>query len=106
LNGVESYLREQVALLILYLPPENLGQSHAVPDLVIGPGWRVGTARRRRCLHHLQAMDLLALDHVRQHAGGLSVTSLRAFGCVDSADPHAYLGAIGFHGEGVSVRHG
>jgi len=108
--------------LILYLPPENLGQSHAVPDLVICSA--MSTLSRKHCatmrsrlvgrdrpsqdgaFTHLQVMDRLALDHAGQHAGGLSVTSLPAFGCVDSADPHAYLGAIGFHGEGVSVRHG
>jgi hypothetical protein len=114
-------LREQVASLILYLPPENLGQSPAVPDLVICsaidlveevlchdavPTGRSGPPVADGAFTHLQAMDRLALDHARQHAGGLSVTSLPALGCVDSADPHAYLGAIGFHGEGVSVRHG
>jgi hypothetical protein len=122
LNGVESYLREQVVSLILYLPPENLGQSHAVPDLVIcsamstlsrkhcatmrSPAGRSGPAVADGAFTHLQAMNRLALDRARQHAGGLSVTSLPAFGCVDSADPHTYLGAIGFHGEGVSVGHG
>jgi hypothetical protein len=118
LNGVESYLREQVVSLILYLPPENLGQSHVVPDLVICsamstlschdavPTGRSGPPVADGAFTHLKAMDRLALDHVRQRAGGLSVTGLPAFGCVDSADPHAYLGAIGFHGEGVSIRHG
>jgi hypothetical protein len=47
LNGVESYFREQVVSLILYLPPENLGQSHAVPDLVICSA--MSTLSRKHC---------------------------------------------------------
>ena len=47
LNGVESYLREQVVSLILYLPPETLGQSHAVPDLVICSA--MSTLSRKHC---------------------------------------------------------
>src|SRR3954452_14217470 len=45
--NVESYLREQVVSLILYVPPENLGQSHAVPDLVICSA--MSTLSRKHC---------------------------------------------------------
>src|SRR3954465_2775920 len=70
------------------------------------PAGRSGPPVADGAFTDLQAMDGLALDHARQHAGGLYVAGLPAFGGLDSADPHAYLGAIGFHGEGVSVRHG
>jgi hypothetical protein len=119
LNGVESYLRGQVVSPILdgeFGPvARRAGPGHLFGDVdlveealchdAVSAG-RSGPPVADGAFTHLQAMDRLALDHARLHAGGLSVTSLPAFGCVDSADPHAYLGAIGFHGEGVAVRHG
>jgi hypothetical protein len=65
---------------------------------------RLRPAVTRRAFANLQAVDGLALDHVRQDAGGLAVAGLTALRSVDAADPDTNLAALSFHCESVAVR--
>jgi hypothetical protein len=83
------------------VPPENFGQSQAVPDFAIASAdielveetlrddavavFRLRFAVAYGAFADLQAVNRLAFDHVRQDASGLAVTRLSALRCINAA---------------------